>query len=95
MNAAKCICVGPCCCEAFPEGSRRRKSSVYKPEAPSVPLKKSMSFLTTQELFSYKAIPAIGVISYLASSVGTIANHETFVQWVYNLHTYLTLAVSG
>jgi len=44
------------------------------------PLNRSMSFLTTQELFSYKAIPAIGVVAYLATSVGTIAHHETFEQ---------------
>lgn len=44
------------------------------------PIKKSMSFLTTQELFSYKAIPAAAVCAYLATSVGTIANQETFVQ---------------
>ena len=44
------------------------------------PIKKSMSFLTTSELFSYKAIPAAAVFTYLAPSVGTIANEETFVK---------------
>lgn len=44
------------------------------------PIKKSMSFLTSQELFSYKAIPAAAVFTYLATSVGTIANEETFCQ---------------
>ena len=44
------------------------------------PLKRSMSFLTTQELFSYRAIPAAGVLAYLGTAVGTIAHHETFVE---------------
>jgi len=44
----------------------------------SPPAKKSMSFLTTQELFSYRAIPAIGVVAYIGSAIGAIAHHDTF-----------------
>lgn len=46
------------------------------------PLKRSMSFLTTQELFSYRAIPALGVTAYLGTAIGTITYHETFAKYV-------------
>lgn len=52
----------------------------YDFDSRRAPVKRSMSFLSTRELFSYKAIPAAAVASYLVTSVGTIANQETFVQ---------------
>lgn len=42
------------------------------------PAKRSISFLTAQELFSYKALPAFGVVAYLGTAIGTLAYRETF-----------------
>ncbi|KAF6021437.1 hypothetical protein EB796_020254 [Bugula neritina] len=52
----------------------------YAAKVCGTPIKKSMSFLTSQELFSYKAIPFAAAVTYLATSVGTTACQETFVQ---------------
>ena len=43
-----------------------------------VPIKRSMSFLSAQELFSYKALPAFGIVAYLGTGIGTLAHRETF-----------------
>lgn len=43
-------------------------------------LKKSISFFSSDDLFSFRTIPILGAASYLASSVGAVAMDETFVQ---------------
>lgn len=86
MSYSNCYkCKGLCSCgpqrdDPYRDDERVEKSLKFSGEPYEFPLKRSMSFLTTQELFSYKAIPALAVCSYMAMSVGTIANRETFVQ---------------
>lgn len=74
----ECRCMPPCdpydiCKSTRTEGPVNCHVKPY-----ASPLKKSMSFLTTQELFSYKAIPAGAVICYIFMSVGHTARRETF-----------------
>lgn len=60
--------------------SKKKPCTVPVPYSCSVmvPIKRSMSFLSAQELFSYKALPAFGVVAYLGTGIGTLAHRETF-----------------
>lgn len=42
--------------------------------------KKSISFLGLSELCHYRALPITGALTYLASSLPTVADQETFVR---------------
>lgn len=65
-------------CDNYGTMVRRTSTRSRRPIKVPPPLKSSFRFLTAQELFSYKAIPAVGVAAYLGSAVGATALRETF-----------------